>query len=216
MSTFACFDVCGTLYRGITTWDFARYVTRRRSGPLSGALEAGLAIGRILARMGAADASHRVATWACVTALRGLSAADLQRQAEGFWAERWPARANPSVVALLERFRAEGREIVLVSAAIDPPIEALGRLLEARVVCTRLRLDHAGHVAGLQADLLGNKRGALIACIGEQALRSAVLVSDNRTDVPLLNEVARGIRVVSDGLRPLTSEPGRQLETIHV
>jgi HAD superfamily phosphoserine phosphatase-like hydrolase len=215
MKQVACFDVCGTLYAGVTTWDFARDVADTRSALRRLALECGLRGSRVLAALGLGGLAHTVAIGSCLSVLRGCSVHELDRLADAFWSTRWPSHAHAEVLGLLETCLREGKTVILLSAAIAPPVEALARRLGVTAICSRLRIDEAGRVAGLQNDLLGDKRQALLQAIGEEALRSALFVSDNHTDIPLLTEVARGIRVLNHSHRGAPPET-QQLETIHV
>ncbi len=190
----AAFDVDGTL----TTRDCVAPFLRRVAGlrlPIA-LLRAPVRLVRALLRRDV----DSIKTLAC-GAVGGLEASVLAREGEAFARHVHEAWLRSDTVARLERHRALGHRVVLVSASLDPYLTPLGALLEVDgVVCTRLEVGADGRATG--ALVGGNCRGPekerrLRAWLEDRDLAGAELwaYGDSTGDAELLRMADHGQRV---------------------
>jgi phosphatidylglycerophosphatase C len=190
----AAFDVDGTL----TTRDCVAPFLRRVAGyrlPIA-LLRHPARLARALLRRDV-DA---VKALACAS-VRGLEASVLAREGEAFARHVHEAWLRSDTVARLERHRALGHGVVLVSASLDPYLTPLGALLGVDgVVCTRLEVGADGLATG--ALEVANCRGPekerrLRAWLEDQGLADAELwaYGDSTGDAELLRMADHSQRV---------------------
>lgn len=144
MTTFAAFDLDGTLSRRDTVLPFLGGVVGRRTVAQALARE-----WRALWRMRAGGERRDEAKVAVLARLvAGRSHAELCAAGERFAAALLRGGLRDDVLARLRWHRAEGHDVALVTAALDVYVEPLGRLLGAGVLCTRLAVDGDGRCTG--------------------------------------------------------------------
>jgi HAD superfamily hydrolase (TIGR01490 family) len=106
--------------------------------------------------------------------LKGLAEEDVESLMTRFTAEVLVPRLHPACVAALAEHQAEGDLVVVVSAALDPLVEAL---------CAHLGVTH---YAGARCEILeGRYSGRLAGCVpyaGEKARVAAEFISAQRAD----------------------------------
>lgn len=152
--TVAAFDFDGTLTRRDTLVPFLVSVAGwSRVGAATAADAprlAGLAIGR-----GDRD---EVKERFLVRVLGGISHDDVAAAGRAYAARLVPAAIRPDMHERLAWHRAEGHEIVIVSASLDVYIDEVARLLAVdAAMSTRLEVDDNGRCTGRMLD--GNCRG---------------------------------------------------------
>ncbi|MGQ0823959.1 MAG: HAD-IB family hydrolase [Actinomycetota bacterium] len=147
--TVAAFDFDGTLSRRDTLLPFLAWVAGwRRVGT------AAIAEAPRLRRSDRDTAKERL----LVRVLGGLRHDVVAREGHAYATQVFEHRLRPSVVAKLERHRAQGHEVVIVSASLDVYLTEIGRDLGvAAVLCTRLEVDERGRCTGRMVG--GNCRG---------------------------------------------------------
>ena len=100
---------------------------------------------------------------------------------------------------VLERLKAEqmtGSKTVLVSAAIDPPIVRLSRMVKCDYLSSQLRYNEKGEVVGLATDLYGRKAEPIRSYLKHfSGDFHKVFYSDNLNDLPLMRVMDKGIFV---------------------
>jgi phosphatidylglycerophosphatase C len=198
----AAFDVDGTLTTRDCVTPFLRELAGRRLGAT---------LARHPLRVAAAAArrdNDALKELAC-TALAGLDAADVAARGAAYSRRIRGAWMRPDTLARLDRHRALGHVVVLVSASLEPYLDPLGALLGADgVICTRLEVGGDGRLTGR---LVGrNCRGPekavrLQAWLEERRLGDAVVwaYGDSRGDRELLAfadhaELVKGRRLGDD------------------
>ncbi len=94
-----------------------------------------------------------------VALLGGIGRERLARVGDAYGADLVRNAITPEMHGRVAWHRAEGHEIVIVSASLDVYLDAAGRVLDAhRVLCTRLEVAGDGTYSGRMQD--GNCRGA--------------------------------------------------------
>lgn len=196
----AVFDVCGTITKTNNTSDFIGFVLRR-----DGMFKwLGFVFLRILCSFRRLPVVRRLVSDARlrerqIAFLRGYSASHLQEQAR-FYAEAVFAQGlvNDGVLAAMRREKEQGCEIVLVSAAIDPPVAAIAGRLDVRdFVSSELEIADGRCTGKLKRDLLGNKHIALDSIAANADLRDSSVYSDNPEDAKFMAGFARRYRVLN-------------------
>ncbi len=179
------FDLCGTLFRSNTTFDFLDqnfgnepgYARFRRLSRTKG----WRMMNRILNRFAGLDLTRVIA----LKKLKGFSRGQLEQMVSRFYDEFLVHCRNEEVIRLLRKLQLSGKPVILVSATLD---------LIAGEVARRMNIPeyHASRLAyrdgictgRLMQDLLGNKPDGL----KDQGIVPPfqLVVTDNLSDLPLL------------------------------
>jgi HAD superfamily phosphoserine phosphatase-like hydrolase len=182
----AVFDVCGTLYRANTTYDFIEYYLRGRSWlkyktlricrlrmfiPLWYAV-------KILAKC---DALRLFG----VRLLSGRHIEDVRAAAVDFVVSVLASKKNECTMALLLSLRQQGYEIVLASASISFVVEAIAAVLNVKTALACQLETSGSFLTGRYAhDVCGRKHDAVARAF--PSYKELAVITDNREDVPLL------------------------------
>ena len=144
-------DLEGTLTTGSSWRGFRRYFKQHYS-----ALAYNLFFVRFLPRfplmkLGLLDRKKTMTTWlqAEIALLRGLPISEVNAMAE--WVvfnELWP-KGRADVLMEIERKRLAGAQIVVISGAYQPIVEAFARKMDARAIGTQLRYED-GKLNGIE------------------------------------------------------------------
>lgn len=205
MSEIVVFDLCDTLVAENTTIGFLRLMAGRHP-PVAKALgrwterdHIGFWIGAIAYRLGRDVARERL-----IASLRGLSRATIDAGAADY-ATSVQDRMNLAVVARLERYRAAGTRVVILSSSLDPVVKAIASSLGVEGEGSALTFAGESCTGELATDLTGAKLEA-VQRHGDELLAA---FSDNWTDLPLLCAARHGVLVVPrGGQRPATAPVG--------
>jgi phosphoserine phosphatase len=185
----AVFDVCGTLTRTNNTRDFIGYVLRKDRSVryvllvvlriLAGVFRLpGL---RLLCRPDRLRAGQ-------IALLRGYSCARLRELSVQYVdalcaGDLW----NPRLLDALQKEKDRGREIYLVSSAIDPPIVAMAARLNVAGCFSSELETRDGHYTGrLKTDLLGHKQFVLEKMPAHVDWQESSVYSDNPEDAAFM------------------------------
>ncbi len=183
----AVFDVCGTLYRSNTTFDFLEFYWKERKHRvfllffrLSRTM-----IGRIfwliLSNLYDRELFRRLA----VRTLRGQIPSDVDDAARKFVKTVLPSKRISEVFILMDIYRRDGAEIVLLSASLDPVVKAIASELNIRrYFCSLLEEKDRQYSGNYYEDIRGCKKEIFLNEIGECV--EFVFVTDNKEDLPLL------------------------------
>jgi phosphatidylglycerophosphatase C len=203
----AAFDLDGTLTRRDTLLPFLiRAVGRDR------AYRALVASSLPLARAAALGGAHRDVAKAAVLhrVLAGLRLAALTEAAESFADHVVAHGLRPDVTARVDWHRAEGHELVLVSASPELYVTPIGRRLGFdEVLATRLEVDADDRLTGrmLGSNCRGPEKVARLREWRSDALVIAFAYGDSTGDREMLAMAATGVKV---GRRHGPGSPGRK------
>lgn len=148
----------------------------------------------------------------------GMREAEVSVLSRDFAETRLLPKIFPQALERIERHKADGHEIVLLSASLDVYLEFLAQMLGADVlICTKL-LRQDGFLTG---DLHGanckgpEKLRRLLAHYGEKTIdwRRSYAYSDSSTDLPVLERVGTAVAVNPDRkLARMTIDRGWQIQ----
>ena len=146
--SYALFDFDGTLIRGDSIVKLCFYACRKRmTGPV-GLLRAGVMSGLYLCRLTTAQKAKQAA----LQFLKGRSEKDMRVFAEDFCRDVLVPRLYKDGLAEMEKHRAAGRDVWLISASPAFYLEPLMKHLSLTgVIGTRMHADEDGIYSGLMA-----------------------------------------------------------------
>lgn len=201
----AIVDVCGTLYDTNTTAGFVRFHHRRvrnvaRAGILNAATSRQLPLRVLLVALGKL-LRFDILRSALIYSLIGESVAELKISAVGY-VDALRGEAIPQVHELVDRYRSEGRQLVLASNSLHYVISEISSRLGGAFVASEV-FDVDGRSAGrLSKDITGRKRAALESLLNVNLSDiDYVVVTDNRTDMPLLPDASEATIVCKGPVR---------------
>lgn len=216
MPRAALFDMDRTLVRRDTASLYVRY--QRDIGEVGRLDTLRVAFWMLEYSLGVIDA-EKVAEKA-LTAYRGRREAWMIERCEGWFYEYVLPHVTEHGRRAVERHKAAGEHVVIVTGATRYAAEPLARLLGIdHVICTELELDAAGCFTGLLNRPLCYGAGKIsrterLAQRLGFALEDAAFYSDSITDLPLLERVKEPIIVNPDlRLRRLARRRGWPIET---
>ncbi len=184
-------DVCGTMFRSNTTFDFIRYYYGH-----SGRVRLWLSLPyRIYNRIAWHMLHREPLRRNLISMLRDKTIDELGRMADDFVCNFLVKREHRHVIELIERKRGEGLRLVIVSATIDVIASAVAHHYGINeYLSTQLDYGDDGVCRGyIKKDLLGDKRAAL----GRIGLKPPYtgIVTDNYSDADLVMSADEGFLV---------------------
>lgn len=179
-----CFliDICGTIYRSNTTFDFmafhfssepwfCRFQSVRKCRYIS-------AINSKIQYYFGID----IIRYILIRHLKGYSRTELSSMVKTFYNDFLACRINKQVIEIIEKKRKEGYKLIIVSATLDCISKEIANRLNIPIqFSSTLSYDSKGVCRGiLQQDLLGNK-GKSLQSIGMGG-RFEGVITDNYSD----------------------------------
>jgi len=185
----AIFDICGTLYRSNTTFDFLDFYWRERGATWHRHFVRAL-------RSPPGKATHRILSWVmhkdifralAVRTLAGQAAVDVEVMARRFVREFLAERRHQEVFALMDSERKAGAKIVLMSSSIHPVVRAVATALDVdRYFCSHLAEVEGRLLGYFSSDIRGKKHDVFEKnYVYEDEF---LFVTDNKEDLPLLKK----------------------------
>jgi HAD superfamily phosphoserine phosphatase-like hydrolase len=194
------FDICDTLFYSNTTFDFIKFVLQekgwtgkirqfksftRKSSPVFVGLY-------ILQKFSKQDWPKKL----CLRLLKGLSKEELFQFGEAFEKHFLTSRLVEKTHQMLNQLKKEGKQVVLISASIDPVVAAIAKALEVDFRCSELAYDKQGYFTGaLKHEMTGQKRTAVRLMLSSEDALFAV-ATDNFSDRGLVEAACQRYVVV--------------------
>ena len=183
------FDVCDTLYRCNTTVGFIRhYAAAEKSRRIERTLRRWLHrgspffyLGAIMHRLAGRDIARR----RLIASLAGEPRERLAAVAAHYVRLSLPDLANAAVHERLDRHRACGERIVLVTSSLDLVVEQMAGLLGTEYRASTLEFADGVCTGRLVRDLTGNKASVVEELAGRRPTRLTVY-TDNKSDRELV------------------------------
>ncbi len=201
-------DVCDTLYRSNTTFDFIRFVSKR-GGPLGFFLFSVLAdrkspvfyflilAGKIMRK--------DIVRSSVLRMLGGKSNEELMLLAHLFYHEFLIARANEKAFQLLPENSVD--MVVLISSSIDPVVRVIAQECKFSFVSSQLEWKEGIATGYLETDLTGRKHEVAKRLMHESSLDRLQVITDNRSDWKLVSLAdERFVIIRSEGERKFWNE----------
>lgn len=194
------FDICDTLFYSNTTFDFIKFVleSRRMTGELNWfrhytkkASPVFLTLA-FLQKLSKADWHKKLA----LKLLQGISRTELYTLGEQFEQQFLPLRVIAQTHQMLNKLKADGKLVVLISASLDPVVAAIAKTLQVDFRCSELEYDARGNSTGnLKFEMTGRKLSALQEMLSHQQPNFAV-ATDNFSDFGLVEAACQRYVVV--------------------
>lgn len=184
-------DICDTLYPCNTTFSFIESITKNKSIRLLKNKPIKI-INKILCLISGLD----IIRYYYLSRISSLTKEYLEEQAKSFVSTLCP---NKAILELVELYRAQGFELVIISASIDPVISVIGDNLSCfEIYSSELEYDSQGLSTGmLHKDLLGHKH-SILKTLRARA-NEIVMVTDNKSDVKCKDYCDKFIAVIPAG-----------------
>lgn len=185
-------DICGTIFRSNTTFDFLDYTFRfnhsyRRYRRFSKLFVCRVVTGLIY-RLFKNDIKRKF----FLRFLKGYTSEELQQMVHNFYQSFLLERINEPIV---NRVKETSHNVVIVSATIEPIAKTVANKLGIKhYYSTELEYDEYGKCTGnIKNDLLGRKLSTLLN--NEILPTYALTISDDITDLPLFKKSESSIIV---------------------
>ena len=192
-------DLEGTLTTGSSWRGFRSYFKQHYS-----ALTYNLFFIRFLARfplmkLGLLDRQKTMTAWlkAEIGLMRGMPASEVNAMAE--WVvfnEMWP-KCRQDVLFELEKKRRSGAQIVVVSVAYQPIVEAFARKIDANAIGTQLRYED-GKLQGIELPVNSYQRKAEKVRATFPDARIVAAYGDTMSDLPMMEMSEQPVAVYPD------------------
>ena len=192
-------DIEGTLTTGSSWRGFRSYFKQHYS-----ALTYNLFFIRFLARfplmkLGLLDRQKTMTAWlkAEIGLMRGMPASEVNAMAE--WVvfnEMWP-KCRQDVLFELEKKRLSGAQIVVVSVAYQPIVEAFARKIDAKAIGTQLRYED-GKLQGIELPVNSYQRKAEKVRATFPDARIVAAYGDTMSDLPMMEMSEQPVAVYPD------------------
>ncbi len=201
----AVFDVCGTITQTNNTSDFVAFVLRRDSTLRYCLFLLVRILGSLSSFLGIRSVCRRdlPRAWQ-IALLRGYSRARIREMSE-LYVNTLFARGllNRGILDAMKREREEGKAVVLVSAAIDPPIVEMARRLNAEgCFSSELEIADGRYTGRLGTDLLRNKTSVLERISAGVDLSHSSVYSNDVEDADFMESFGKRNAVLNtDGMQ---------------
>jgi phosphoserine phosphatase len=181
-------DICDSLYRSNTTFDFVSFHLRRKSTPLrfwfvliSNRLSPLFWLLELAGKMTRRD-YVRICT---LHLLKGHSLAEMDAMAFEFLDFYLADRRNPEVWEIIQRF--SGAQLAVISSTIDPVARAIATQMRALCFSSRLEIRNGVLTGRLEKDMTGQKHKVALAWKKDHPKSKLVVITDNRSDHQLVS-----------------------------
>lgn len=195
-SLFFC-DVCDTLYRSNTTFDFIRFVVTKRGRfshlalwAISSTQSPLFYLLILLNKVTARDWPRQLA----LRFLRGMSSEELEQEATQFYQQYLVPRANREVFQYIKK---PGVTAILLSSSISPVIKAIAQANGLSYFSSELELNDGKATGQLQMDMTGRKHEVAMKLMAERAILSVGVITDNYSDWELVKLADERLVVVA-------------------
>ena len=187
-------DICGTIFKSNTTFDFVKYCFgHKKKVKLWFSLPYRI-YNRLMYRCFCREPLRNN----LISLLNGISRERLDEMAEEFYNDYLLKRVNGQTLGVIEQWRSQGADLIIVSATIDVIAQMVARHYGIDVcLSTRLNYSADGQCEGTIAyDLLPHKKDALDA---EGVMPPyAGIITDNYSDVKLVKASRKAYLITYD------------------
>jgi phosphoserine phosphatase len=176
-------DVCDTLYRSNTTFDFIRYFVGRKKSPLR--IWFYLLTNRksplffFLIFVGKVSRRDWIRTLA-LKFLKGTSMEELDSLATSFYTDFLIGRSNVEVFKLLSQ------DAILVSSSIDPVVATIAKANGLKFKSSRMEWHQGKATGNLATDITGHKHEIAAEIFSLGSFNQLRVITDNRSDWELV------------------------------
>lgn len=180
-------DICGTLYRSNTTFDFIKYYFSDK--PIYKIVNilrhfrCFVLLNHLVFKYFKLD----ILRWLAVRTTKGYSKAELDEMAKQFVEKYLEKLVNSQVVDIIESYRAKSYDLIIASATLDIISEQVAKRFSIKKEYSSRLSFNGDYCKGfISKDMLGNKKRIL----GEFRInpRFGGIITDNYSDCDLIND----------------------------
>ena len=196
-SRLAVFDVCGTLYRSNTTFDFLRYLIK--TGVLPRHLTE-ILLGPNLFIKSGFKMFERISGKSLLKplvlrALAGIPSLAVYEAATGFVATELAEVRIETTHRLLENAKTQGR-VMLISSSVEPVVRAVAQHLGNLEYIASTLEESNGILTGRVACEQHSRKLQSLRKVDSLLSTELTVVTDNRSDLQLMQEAQHRVAVV--------------------
>ena len=192
-------DLEGTLTTG-SSWRGFRGYFKEHYSPLAYNLFFARFLPRFpLMKLGLLNHHKTMTAWmqAEIALMQGMPIGEINAMAEeAVYREMWP-KCRPEMLSELEKKRLAGAQIVIVSAAYQPIVEAFARKINAEAIGTPLLVDD-GRLVGLSPPVTSDQHKVERVLERYPDARILAAYGDTLSDVPMLEMSEQPVAVYPD------------------
>lgn len=190
LTKLAVFDVCDTLFKSNTTFDFIRFVLETEQKSFKRLLfrlytfkySPFFILFYLIQKINKKDVCKEQS----LALLKGYSYDALCTLAQKFNKEVLDALKIEETHQLLETYKKAGCPVVLLSASIDPVIDVIAKEMGVQALSSKLSYSSKGVFEGRLAFEMTGKKQTKLEGFGYSASTELTVVSDNFTDKTLM------------------------------
>lgn len=192
------FDVCDTLYYSNTTFDFIKFVFKKKNSKFKLFLfniytykySPLFILFFLMQKVNNIDYSKL----ACLNLMQGYTKSRLEQYANQFYKEHLVKNKITETHILLEKAIFENQNICLVSASIDPVVKAIALQLNICYKSSELKYENEVFTGKLSKELKGKKQEKIsVLNSGDEDL---IVVTDNFSDRALMEKATKCYAVI--------------------
>lgn len=197
-------DVCDTLYKSNTTFDFIRFVVT--NGPIFRLIALNLLTKKwspvflilvLLGKISGIDYGRKLA----IGFFAGIKEDQLAQASEKFFNDFLVSRRNEVVFNLLSKYR-NSNKLILASSSIQPIVQVIARANNFDdFIASKLECKYGRYTGALSLDLTGKKQSFVHEMMDREGIRELIVITDNKSDkelVSMANESFIAIKKESD------------------
>ncbi|MBT3391567.1 MAG: HAD-IB family phosphatase [Chloroflexi bacterium] len=192
-------DLEGTLTTGSSWRGFRSYFKQNYSALAYNLFFARFLLRFPLMKLGLLNHQKTMSAWmkAEIRLMQGNPITEINAMAESvIYQEMWPKR-RPDVLLELEKKRLAGAQIVIVSTAYQPIVEAFARKIEARAIGTQLVCEN-GKLDGIELPVNSYHHKAENILIRYPDAHIVAAYGDTLSDLPMMETSQQPVAVYPD------------------
>jgi HAD superfamily phosphoserine phosphatase-like hydrolase len=193
----ALFDVCGTLYNSNTTYDFHEFFWKTRNPrkylfiKFMRGFPTRYAFYLLRKLFKLHTLRDTLAHW-----LKGVALDEVQQASADFIRLDLEGKQRTDIIQMLEHYRNQGYHLLLMSGSYTFIVAEIARRFQVdHFVASELATDHGVFTGTYAQDILHQKKEVFVSLYPE--VSDLVVVTDNRTDLALLQMAAQGYAVAA-------------------
>jgi phosphoserine phosphatase len=191
------FDVCNTLYKSNTTFDYIKYVLKKENQIfklyyfylLNNKYSPIFTFLFIINKIAKKDFNKSIS----LKLLKGFTKIKLEKYAEKFYTEYLVTTEINETKKILSDAIIEHNKVILLSSSIEPVVKTIANNLNVSYFSTTLNFNNNVFTGEIKHDLTGKKHN----CLPLNIISESTVVTDNFTDYKILQLAAKKIIVVN-------------------
>lgn len=204
MKVIALFDVCGTLYHSNTTYDFMKFFLKRNDSKryYRYLLMKSIFLKPLWKSLIYLKGNNHLNRKIFLSLLKGYNVKTVQKEAKYFVENHLTGKHIHELHVKLESHLSQNHHIVLLSASIDPVIQAIANHLGIPTfLSTQLGITNETYNGEIVFDMEGNKKASFEKNYRDKNEKFVYFYSDNKEDIDLLESVDKPVVVCKENIK---------------